>query len=132
MWIGVCQTHGENSRSLHYCMKNFEKGFLWLGGRLKSPSTTRPDNLRVQHVKSRSQKKQQWSIEKPKLDNARKLRGFYFIDPDVGEFKDTTENARKKLETRMEAAMLCKLRTKKRSSKSRETDDETKRFQQNS
>ena len=26
--------------------------------------------------------KQQWAIEKPKLDNARKLGGSYFIDPD--------------------------------------------------
>ena len=26
-----------------------------------------------------------WSIEKPKLDNARKLRGIYFIDPEDKE-----------------------------------------------
>ena len=33
--------------------------------------------------------KQQWALENPKLDNARKLRGNYFIDPDDKEFKET-------------------------------------------
>ena len=28
-------------------------------------------------------------MEKPKLDNARKLRGIYFIDPEDAEFKET-------------------------------------------
>ena len=32
---------------------------------------------------------QKWAIEKPKLDNARKLRGMYFIDPKDEEFKKT-------------------------------------------
>ena len=39
--------------------------------------------------------KQVWAIEKPKLDNARRLRGIHFIDPDDVEFKETIE--RKKL-----------------------------------
>ena len=50
------------------------------------------------------QEKQQWAIEKPKLDNARKLRGIYFIDPDDKEFKETMKKARKKLELPLEAA----------------------------
>ena len=52
--------------------------------------------------------KQKWSEEKIRLDNARKLRGIYFIDPEDKEFKETNKNARKKLETPMAAAMLCK------------------------
>ena len=32
--------------------------------------------------------KQKWAIEKPKLENARRLRGIYFIDPKDEEFKD--------------------------------------------
>ena len=39
--------------------------------------------------------KHKWAIEKPKLDNARRLRGIYFIDPEEKEFKETTRNARK-------------------------------------
>ena len=32
---------------------------------------------------SERKEKQKWAIEKPKLDNARKLRGIYFIGPAV-------------------------------------------------
>ena len=53
--------------------------------------------------------KQKWSNEKIHLDNARKLRGIYFIDPEDKEFKETIKNARKKLETPMAPAMPCKI-----------------------
>ena len=43
--------------------------------------------------------KQKWSEEKIHLENARKLRGIYFIDPEDKEFKETIKNTRKKLET---------------------------------
>ena len=46
--------------------------------------------------------------EQPKLDNARKFRGIYFIDREDKEFKETIKNARKKLETPMVRAMPCK------------------------
>ena len=52
--------------------------------------------------------KHKWSDEKPKLDNARRLRGIYFIDPEDKEFKETIKNVRKKLETPMAPAMLWK------------------------
>ena len=52
--------------------------------------------------------KQKWSIEIPKLDNARRLRGIYFIDPEDKEFKETIKNARKKLETSVALSMPCK------------------------
>ena len=32
--------------------------------------------------------KQKWSILKSKLDNARRLRGIYFTDPEDMEFKE--------------------------------------------
>ena len=38
--------------------------------------------------------KQKWSHEELHLDNARKLRGIYFIDPEDKEFKETIKNAR--------------------------------------
>ena len=43
------------------------------------------------------------------LENARKLRGIYFIDREDTEFKETIKNARKKLETSVAPAMPCKL-----------------------
>ena len=48
------------------------------------------------------------AIEKPKLDNARRLRGIYFIDPEDKEFKETIKNARKHWKTPMAPAMPCK------------------------
>ena len=56
--------------------------------------------------------KQKWSNEKLHLENARKLRGTYFIDPEDKEFKETIKNARKKLETSMAPAMPCKIMKK--------------------
>ena len=53
--------------------------------------------------------KQKWSHEKLHLDNARKLRGIYFIDPEDKEFKETIKNARKKLEIPVAPAMPCKV-----------------------
>ena len=53
--------------------------------------------------------KQKWSEEKIHLDNARKLRGIYFIDPEDKEYKETIKNERKKLETSVAPAMPCKI-----------------------
>ena len=53
--------------------------------------------------------KQRWAIEKPKLDNARQLRGIFFIEPNDEEFKLTMKAARRKLDVPMAAAMLCKI-----------------------
>ena len=57
---------------------------------------------------SKRKEKQKWAIEKPKLDNARRLRGIYFIDHEDKEFKDIMKNARRKLEIPMPAALPCK------------------------
>ena len=53
--------------------------------------------------------------EKPKLDNARRLRGIYVIDPEDIEFKEIIKNARSKLETPIAPAMPCKTCKKKTS-----------------
>ena len=53
--------------------------------------------------------KQKWSNEKIHLENARKLRGIYFINPEDKEFKETIKNARKKLEASVAPAMPCKI-----------------------
>ena len=61
--------------------------------------------------------KQKWAIEKLKLDNARRLRGIYLIDPADAEFKETSFFLKKKKETRAESwkfrcqlQMPCKIR----------------------
>ena len=89
--------------------------FTWSGGRrTRKQTTSRPDTLWPEMWKymsgaSKRKEKQTWAIEKPKLDNARRLRGFYFIDPDDAEFKEIMKNARRKSEIPMPAAMPCKL-----------------------
>ena len=57
---------------------------------------------------TKRKEKQKWTIEKPKVDNARKSRGIYFIDLEDEEFKGIMKNPRRKLEIPMPAAMLCK------------------------
>ena len=49
------------------------------------------------------------AIEKPKLDNARQLRGRSFLGPNDDEFKLTRKAARRKLDVLMPAAMPCKI-----------------------
>ena len=56
--------------------------------------------------------KQKWSNAKLHLENARKMRGIYFIDPEDTEFKETIKNACKKLETSVAPAMPCKIMKK--------------------
>ena len=64
--------------------------------------------------------------EKPKLDNARKLRGIYFIDPEDKEFKETIKNARDKLETPMAPAMPFKTSKKGQHGETRGESNKTK------
>ena len=79
----------------------------------KIQTTSRPDHIwpdawvRIGKAAQRREK-QEWAIEKPKLEYARKLRGIYSIDPCDEEYKDTIKKARRKLETPTAAAMLCK------------------------
>ena len=75
------------------------KAYMWSG-------VAKADQKKEKHERA---------IEKPKLDDARRLRGTYFIDSEDGKHKETiSRNARKKLEVPMEAAMLCEMGTRKR------------------
>ena len=90
-------------------------GYTWSGERLtRKQLTSRPDHLWPELWKSmgknaKLKEKQKWSEEKIHLENARKLRGIYFIDPEDKELKETIKNARKKLETSVAPAMPVKL-----------------------
>ena len=106
-------------------------GYMWSVDRLtKRQATSRPDRLWPElwtkfGRNAKLREKQKWSHEKPKLDNARKLRGIYFIHPEDKEFKETIKNARKKLETPMAPAMPCKTC---KNSKNGETHSKTNDF----
>ena len=90
-------------------------GFMWSGGRLtrkqltSRPDYPRPDLWTKLGRNAQLKERQKWQHEKPKLDNARKLRGIYFTDPEDKENKETIKNARKKLETSVAPAMPCKI-----------------------
>ena len=73
-----------------------------------TPDHSWPELWRGMSKNAKLSEKHKWSHEKPKLDNARRFWGIYFIDPEDKEFKETLKNARKKLETPMAPAMPCK------------------------
>ena len=87
---------------------------MWSRGSLtKIQATTRPDHVWPEvwtkiGKAAQNREKQEWAKEEPKLDNARRQRGIYFIDPDDEEYKDILKNARRKLERPMAPAMPCK------------------------
>ena len=90
-------------------------GYMWSGRRLtRKQLTSRPDHLwpeiwKTMGKNAKQKETQKWSNEKIHLENARKLCGIYFIDPENTEFKETIKNARKKLETSVAPAMPCKI-----------------------
>ena len=55
-------------------------------------------NLETMGKNANLKEKQKWPNEKLHLDNARKLRGIFFIDQEDEETTETIKNSRKKLE----------------------------------
>ena len=85
-WTGVTQFTQSSEKP--------PDGYMWSGRETdKTASDIQPDHFLARNAKLRE--KQKWAIEKPKLDNATRLRGIYFIDPEHKEFKETIWNARK-------------------------------------
>ena len=107
LWTGFTQLTLLDEKALD--------GYTWSGERLtRKQLTSRPDHLWSELWKSmgkhaKLKEKQKWSEEKFHFENARKLRGIYFIDPEDTEFKETIKNALKKLETSVALAMPCKI-----------------------
>ena len=95
-----------------YWVRQKRRG-TWSRRRLtRKQTTSRPDPLWPEIWKdlseaSKRKEKQKWAIERPKLDNARRLIGIHFIDPTDEEFKEIMKNARGKLEVPM-PAMPCR------------------------
>ena len=77
------------------------EGYTWAGGRLtRKHKTSRPDDVwpdmwKFMSDAAKSKAKQKWAIEKPKLDNARQLRGIFFIEPDMGILSSLPTSMRK-------------------------------------
>ena len=121
--------HGQVSQDLFLLNERPPDGYTWSGVKLtRKQTTSRPDNAwpdMWKHVYDASKRKakQKWSIEKPKLDNARKLRGMFFIEPEDEDFKSIMKNARWKFEIPMPAAMPCKTPT----NSGGEADDSTRK-----
>ena len=84
-WAGLTRFILLNERPLD--------GYAWSGERLaRKQTTSRPDNVSPDMWKhmsdaAKSKSKQKCAIEKPKVDNARRLRGIFFIELDDEEFK---------------------------------------------
>ena len=80
----------------------------------KKQTTSRPDHLWPETWKIMSDTEhQKWAVEKPKLDNARKLRGTYFVDPTDAEFKETIFFKRGKVGSSDASSHACKIRRSK-------------------
>ena len=114
MEIENCQIRGQLSQDSLFLDEKPQDGYTWSGWRLtRKQTTSRPHTLWPEIWKdmsdpSKRKEKQKRSIEKPKLDSGRRLRGIYFIDPDDEEFKDIMKNVCRKL-----VAMPCKLQRDK-------------------
>ena len=111
----ICQIRGKASRSLLHWKKNLATDFCGPGGDWQKFKRL-PDHImygqkyeqKLVRPAAQNREKQEWNNEKPKLDNARRLRGIYFINPDDQDYKETLKNAWRNLERPMAAAMPCK------------------------
>ena len=79
--------HGQASQDSSYETKGHLMGTHGPGRRpTRKQTTSRPDDIWPDMWKrmsgaAKKKAKQRWAIEKPKLDNARQLRGIFFIEP---------------------------------------------------
>ena len=111
MGLETCLILGQVSLDLFCWKKKLQADMCCRRVRLtRKQLTRRPDHLWPElwdkmGQNAKLKEKQKWSHEKLHLDNARKLRGIYFIDLEDKEFKETIKNARKKLETSVAPAM---------------------------
>ena len=91
------------------------EGYTWSGGDVqRKQKTSRPDDVwpdvwKFMSDAAKKKAKQRWAIEKPKPDNARHLRGIFFIEPNDEEFQPTMKTARRKLEVPTPAGMPCEI-----------------------
>ena len=106
----ICQICARDSQALHCWTKSSERIHVVRRRLTKIQTTSRPDHIwydawiRIGKT-VQEREKQEWAIEKPKLEKARNLRWIYSIDPRDEEYKDIIKTARRKLKTPKAAAM---------------------------
>ena len=117
MALETCLILGQVSHNLLYSKKNLPTDICGPGEISEETAYIQahlwPELWKSMGKHAKLKEKQLWSEEKLHLENARKLRKIYFIDPEDTEFKETIKNARKKLETSAAPAMPCKIIKKK-------------------
>ena len=127
MRIETFRIYGPDSRSSQYRMKDVLTD-IWSGRRLtKVQATTRLDYSWPQmwtgmSKASQRKEKQQWAIEKPKLDNAIKVEKHLLSWSGWKRVQRNLKNARKSWKIQWKPLRLVRFATTKRSFKHRETD----------
>ena len=97
MEIENCQIREQASQGSQYWMTNHQMDVHGLGVQTTSrPDTLWPEIWKGMSEASKRKEKQKWAVEKPRLDNARKLCGIYFIDPSDEEFEDIMKKKKKR------------------------------------
>ena len=115
MALEICLILGQDSQNLLYSKTKLLSDLCGPGGDWRGNSLYPGQIIYGQSSGSQLERTPSWRRSKNglkkkiHLDNARKLRGIYFIDPEGKEFKETIKNARKKLETSVALVMHCKI-----------------------
>ena len=115
MALETCQILGLVSHILLCGKKNLPDGKMWSGREINEKTayiqarSFMARTLEVNGTECHAEGEAKVSHEKLHLENARKLSGIYFIDPRMGNSKETMKNARKKLEASIAPAMLWKI-----------------------
>ena len=85
----ICLIHGQVSLSLLYWQRNLQTDFV-----VQVETDQTAGNIQARPFMARALdkiwEKHKWANEKPKPDNARRLRGIYFIDPEDKELFEET------------------------------------------
>ena len=91
--------------------KSSRRNYVVRGRSTRKQLTSRTDHLWLELCtklgrNAQLKEKEKWSNEKFQLENARKLRGLYFIDPEDKDFKETMKNVRKEC-WKHQSLVLC-------------------------
>ena len=83
-WIEVYQIHGQDSRNSLVEKKKLLQDTCGSESAVRR-SKQLPEIWSGMSNAAQKKEKEEWTMEKLKVDNARRLRGIYFIDPEDGE-----------------------------------------------